>query len=142
MKFQKILRPNCSVCDKIIHYRPYDKNNVMYLCGDTYVCSVRCSQKRLRKIISVDPNLDTPMNWKTIYNSNTTIKRSTSQQRLNSEDFVINIPVLELIKEEEQKEEGTDDENMNDCDSIRAIIITILLDGIIQIVDVIIRIFY
>ena len=56
--------------------------------------------------------------------------------------MVINIPTLELIKEEEQKEEGTYDENMNDCDSIRAIIITILLDGIIQIVDVIIRIFY
>lgn len=142
MKFQKILMPNCSVCNKIIDYRPYDKKNVMYRCGDTHVCSIRCSKKRLNRILSVDPNLDTPMNWKTIYNSNTNIKRSTSQQTLNSKDLVINIPTLELIKEEEQKEEGTYDENMNDCDSIRAIIITILLDGIIQIVDVIIRIFY
>jgi len=138
MKFQKILMPNCSVCDKIIDYRPYDKKNVMYRCGDTHVCSIKCSKKRLRKIISVDPNLDTPINWNTISNSNTIIKRSTSQQTLNTKDYVINIPTLELIKEEEE----TDDENMNDCDSIRAIIITFLLDGIIQIVDVIIRIFY
>ena len=142
MKFQKILMPNCSVCDKIIDYRPYDKKNVMYRCGDTHVCSIRCSKKRLRKILSVDPKLDTPINWNTISNSNTTIKRSTSQQTLNTKDLVINIAVLDLIKEEEQKEECNDDKNMNDCDSIRAMIFTIVLDGIIQILDVIIRIFY
>ena len=52
--------PNCSVCNKIIDYRPYDKKNVMYRCGDTHVCSIRCSKKRLNRILSVDPNLDTP----------------------------------------------------------------------------------
>ena len=94
----------------------------------------------------INNQIDNPAQYneikKNIARLYTNIKRSTSQQTLNSKDLVINIPTLELIKEEEQKEEGTYDENMNDCDSIRAIIITILLDGIIQIVDVIIRIFY
>lgn len=132
MKFKTVIMHTCSECEQLINYRPNDMNTALYLCGDTRVCSIRCSKKRLDKIISVDPNIDSPVNWQTISNSSNIMKRSTSQKNLDSTKLVINIPILELIKEEE---EWTHDKNIktHNCDAITVILITMLLGGIIQI---------
>ena len=40
-----------------------------YRCGDTYVCSYYCSQKRYRELNNFDPGLTKPHTWPFIYDN-------------------------------------------------------------------------
>lgn len=58
MKSQHYVCVNCLSKYYISTSRP------LYRCGDAYVCSSLCAQKRLEKIMEIDPLLSSPLLWK------------------------------------------------------------------------------
>ena len=56
----------CSNCAEHFELTPAES---IYRCGDTYVCSHRCSQKRYRDLNKFDPGLDQPHTWPFIYDN-------------------------------------------------------------------------
>jgi hypothetical protein len=50
----------CGICQKHI-----EQNRVTYICGDMETCSPECNVKRLEYIYIIDPNLSSPVEWKT-----------------------------------------------------------------------------
>tara|TARA_B110000259_G_C14016295_1_gene401433 strand:- start:2282 stop:2581 length:300 start_codon:yes stop_codon:yes gene_type:complete len=99
----------------------------------------------LSKIISVDPKLNNPIVWKTLPDCGfapTKLKRTKSLPKIRTNDnFIINIVSLETITESSI---SNYDEKDNDYSypTFTATIITMILEGIISIIDVIIKIFY
>ena len=118
--------------------------NAMYRCCDAHVCSLTCSRIRYGKILSVDPNLNNPIVWQTIPDiglNTSTLKRSKSLPKLDTNYSIINIASLETITES----------NICECDmpendytyqTFAPSIILMIIEGIINIIDVIIKIFY
>lgn len=51
---------NCANCSKQYHFTGI---NTVYRCGDAYVCSNKCAQERLKKIMGFDPLLSQPILW-------------------------------------------------------------------------------
>ena len=50
----------CANCSKQYHFTGLD---TVYRCGDAYVCSNKCAQERLKKIMGFDPLLSHPILW-------------------------------------------------------------------------------
>jgi len=121
------------------------EKNVMYRCGDSEVCSLTCSKSRICKIISYDPYLNNPMYWQIISDippKHRKIKRSSSKKTLTDDDFVINIVELDIIPEEEPHQQDDAYAKYYEWYTLREMLISILLESIIHLIDVIIQIFY
>ena len=56
----------CSNCSKKFILDP---TVTSYRCGDTYVCSYYCSQKRYKELNNFDPGLTKPHTWPFIYDN-------------------------------------------------------------------------
>ena len=50
----------CANCSKQYHFTGFD---TVYRCGDAYVCSNKCAEERLKKIMGFDPLLSHPILW-------------------------------------------------------------------------------
>lgn len=61
----------CSHCNKTFKIKNCEN---IYRCGDTYVCSHMCSQKRYRELRNIDPGFSQPHTW--------TLVKSTSTRSL------------------------------------------------------------
>ena len=145
MKSIPTLIRKCSECNIDIESEYNGEKNVMYRCGDSEVCSLSCSKSRICKIITYDPYLNNPMYWQIISDikpKHRPIKRSSSKKTLASDDFVINIVELDPIREEEPHREDDACVKYYQCYTIRDTLITLLLESIIHVIDVIIQIFY
>ena len=69
----------CASCNAAINLSS-GKN--IYRSCDAYVCSPICSQRRLRKISSSDPNFTSPCNWQN-QNQNVTIPMKKTKSSIN-----------------------------------------------------------
>jgi hypothetical protein len=147
MKYLKQMKQmksyKCTECNELITNETI-QYNAMYRCCDAHVCSLTCSRMRYGKILSVDPNLNNPIVWQTIPDiglNTSNLKRSKSLPKLDMNYSIINIASLETITES----------NICECDmrendytyqTFAASIILMIIEGIINIIDVIIKIFY
>ena len=139
------LMRKCSECNVVIDAEYNGEKNVMYRCGDSEVCSLSCSKSRICKIMSYDPYLNNPMYWQIISDiapKHRPIKRSSSNKTLAGDDFVINIVELDIIPEEEPHRQDDGCVKYYQWYTVRDMIISILLESIIYVIDVIIQIFY
>ena len=50
----------CANCSQIFNLKTCNK---IYICGDTYVCSKKCSEKRFCELTNIDPGLTRPHTW-------------------------------------------------------------------------------
>lgn len=50
----------CSNCTNRFNIKHYEN---IYRCGDTYVCSQKCSIERFRKLRNIDPGFKSPHTW-------------------------------------------------------------------------------
>ena len=144
MKSLPTLIRKCSECKIEIDDEYNGEQNVMYRCGDSEVCSLSCSKSRICKIITYDPYLNNPMYWQIISDikpKHSPIKRSSSKKTLTDDNFVINIVELDIIPEEEANQDGVCDRYYH-CYTLRETLITLLLQSMIYVFDVIIEIFY
>ena len=145
MKSLPTLIRKCSECNIEIEAEYNGEKNVMYRCGDSDVCSLSCSKSRIGKIITYDPYLNNPMYWQIISDIKPThipIKKSSSKKTLTDDVFVINMVELDPIHEEESHRDDAACVKFYQCYTIRETLITLLLESIIQVIDVIIQIFY
>lgn len=103
---------NCAYCNTVINLSS-GKN--IYRSCDAYVCSPTCSQRRLRKISSSDPNFTNPCNWQNqIQNVTLPIKKTKSSinisndfeypDALSFEPYIENTYKLKTITEEKEME--------------------------------------
>ena len=95
--------------------------------------------------MSYDPYLNNPMYWQIISDiapKHRPIKRSSSNKTLAGDDFVINIVELDIIPEEEPHRQDDGCVKYYQWYTVRDMIISILLESIIYVIDVIIQIFY
>ena len=145
MKSLPKLTRKCSECKMEIDTEYNGEKNVMYRCGDSDVCSLSCSKSRICKIITYDPYLNNPMYWQLISDippKRRQIKRSSSKKTLTDDDFVINIVELDIIPEEEPHQQDDAYAKYYQWYTLRETLISILLESIIHVIDVIIKIFY
>lgn len=145
MKSLPTLTRKCSECKMEIDAEYNGEKNVMYRCGDSEVCSLTCSKSRICKIITYDPYLNNPMYWQLISDippKHRQIKRSSSKKTLTDDDFVINIVELDIIPEEEPHQQDDAYAKYYQSYTLRETLISILLESIIHVIDVIIKIFY
>jgi hypothetical protein len=101
----------CASCNLIINLSS-GKN--IYRSCDAYVCSPMCSQRRLRKISSSDPNFTNPYNWQK-QNLTLPIKKSKSSiniindyeypEELSFEPYIHNTCYSKTLIEEKEIEE-------------------------------------
>ena len=70
------------------------------------------------------------------------IKRSSSKKTLTDDDLVINIVELDVIPEEEPHQQDDAYAKYYTWYTVRETLISILLESIIHVIDVIIKIFY
>jgi len=50
----------CANCSQIVDLKTCKQ---IYICGDTYVCSKKCSEKRFCELKNIDPELSRPHTW-------------------------------------------------------------------------------
>ena len=89
----------CSNCDKLFKFKNCQN---IYRCGDTYVCSYICSQKRFRELRNLDPGFSYPHTW--------TLDKSSSTNSLFN---------LELASKPEKNPEKDHEKNDVDKDNTK-----------------------
>ena len=145
MKSLPTLIRKCSECNIEIETENNGEKNVMYRCGDSDVCSLSCSKSRICKIITYDPSLNNPMYWQIISDikpRHRPIKKSSSNKTLTDDVFVINMVDLDPIHEEEPHRDDGACVKFYQSYTMRDTLITLVLESIIHVIDVIIQIFY
>lgn len=50
----------CANCSQIVDLKTCKQ---IYICGDTYICSKKCSEKRFCELKNIDPELSRPHTW-------------------------------------------------------------------------------
>lgn len=74
----------CASCSRLFYIR---KCKEIYMCGDTYVCSKKCSEKRYFELKNIDPGFTRPHTWplinyersQSLFNSELISKTTNSQ---------------------------------------------------------------
>ena len=104
----------CSNCSEKFALHP---TVTSYLCGDTYVCSYHCSQKRYRELNKFDPGLTKPHTWPFIYDN--TIQNDREIKPLLIENIQKNNNKLKLNREDNHEENyGEDNINISLCNHL------------------------
>jgi len=143
MKYLKTMSYQCAECSELI-INDAVNYNAMYLCGDAHVCSPTCSRIRLGKIILVDPKLNNPIVWQTLPQRGfvtNKLKRTQSLPKIDTNNLIINIESLETIAESSISSYHTKEHDYG-YETFTFTIITLIIEGIINIIDVIIKLFY
>ena len=58
----------CSNCTKLFNIKHCEN---IYRCGDTYVCSQKCSIERFRELRNIDPGFKSPHTWPLVKSKST-----------------------------------------------------------------------
>ena len=88
----------CIECNKYIY--GVKNKSMLYRCGDANVCSFKCSNNRYKKLLLLDPDLESPIIWSTTYDeSNCLFNKIKSCNRIFLETTP-KIKALSIIKEE------------------------------------------
>ena len=107
----------CSNCNKTFELKKY-KN--LYRCGDTYVCSQKCSFERYHDLKQLDPGLTRPHTWpllktessSTLFDYEYNLSPNSDFETSNSNE---SIPTTKIIQQPTVITESNCSDILNNC---------------------------